>query len=90
MKEAGSGMRTRSSIEGSFPKEERYFFCGEPAGTSGFHNASTSDIDMKVHRCAMELKDADLLAKLASGDLITLEAKYYSICLPALYNRARS
>ena len=72
--EGCSGMRTCSSIEQSFLKQERCFFCDEPAGTSGFHNASTYDIAMKVRRCAMELKDADLLAKLASGDLIALEA----------------
>ena len=83
-------MRTRSSIERSFLKEERCFFCDEPAGTSGFHNASTYDIDMKVCRCALELENADLLAKLASGDLIALEVKYHSKCLAALYNRARS
>ncbi len=48
------------------------------------------DIDMKVRRCAMELEDTALLAKLASGDMIALEAKYHSKFLATLYNRTRA
>ena len=35
----------------------------------------TYDIDVKVHRCAIKLEGAALLAKLESGDKIALEAK---------------
>ena len=31
-----------------------------------------------------------LLAKLASGDMIVLKAKYHTRCLALLYNRARA
>ena len=36
------------------------------------------------------LSDDRLLAKLAVGDMIAVEAKYHSSCLAQLYNRRRS
>ena len=63
-----SVMRTCSSHGRVDLKEASCFLCDEPAGTAGLHNASTYDIDMKVRRCAMELEDTALLAKLAPGD----------------------
>ena len=85
-------MQTRSShgsVESVELNEDRCFFCDEPAGSACLHNASTYDIDRKVCRCALELEDTSLLAKLAPGDMIALEAKYHGRCLVALYNRAR-
>jgi len=35
------------------------------------------------------LQDTELLARLSSGDLIALEAKYHTKCLVGLYNRVR-
>ena len=66
------------------------FFCDEPAGSAALHNACTYDIDRKVRKCALELEDTALLAKLSPGDMIALEAKYHSRCLAALYNKART
>ena len=43
----------------------------------------------KVSECACELQDTALLAKLAAGHMIAIEAKYHNRCLCALYNRAR-
>ncbi|MGH0140059.1 UNVERIFIED_CONTAM: hypothetical protein FKN15_071279 [Acipenser sinensis] len=37
---------------------------------------------------AIELQDTALLARLAPGDMIALEAKYHLKCLVKLYNRA--
>ena len=88
--EVKESMQTRSSHGRIDLKEARCFFCDEPAGSAGLHNASTYDIDMKVRKCAMELKDTSLLAKLAPGDMIALEAKYHRKCLATLYNRART
>ncbi len=34
----------------------------------------TYNIDQKVHRCSLDLKDNVLLAKLAPGDMIAVEA----------------
>ncbi|MES9880446.1 MAG: hypothetical protein ABW185_06135, partial [Sedimenticola sp.] len=50
--------------------------------------ASTFDIDLRVRECAHELQDTQLLAKLAPGDMIALEAKYHAKCIVALYNKA--
>ena len=85
-----SAMQTRSSHEIVDLKEAKCFLCDEAAGSAGLHNASTYDIDMRVRKCAMELEDSSLLAKLAPGDMIALVAKYHRRCLVALYNRARA
>ena len=65
------------------------FFCGEASGNSGIHEAATFQIDKRVRACAVQLKDTELLAKLSTGDMVALEAKYHSKCLVGLYNRAR-
>ena len=44
---------------------------------------------MKVQRCALQLEDRELLAKLSAGDMIALETKYHWNCLTTLYNKAR-
>ena len=64
-------------------------FCNEPAGTTNLHEASTHKLDMKVRRCALQLEDRKLLAKLSAGDMIALEAKCHRNCLTTLYNKAR-
>ena len=50
--------------------EDRCFFCDETAGSSCLHNASTYDVGSC--KCALELEDTTLLAKLALHDMITL------------------
>ena len=47
-------------------------------------------LNMRVRRCALELEDTAQLAKLAPGDMIALETKYYWKGLPKLYNRTRA
>lgn len=85
------GVQTRSSTDVIDAKKEICFFCGEPPESDeAFHHVSTYDLDREVRQCALELEDTALLAKLAPGDLIALEAKYHHKCLAALYNRARS
>ncbi len=88
--EANFGVRTRSSVERHDYEEEVCLFCNEPGGTAGLHCACTHDINRDIRKCAIELEDAFLLAKLAAGDMIAIEAKYHSKCLAALYNKARS
>ncbi len=80
-------MQTRSQHD-SIDYQAICIFCDEPAGYAGFHNACTYDIDMKVRKCALELNDTAILAKLSAGDMIAIEAKYRRKCLVALYNRA--
>ena len=43
------------------------------------------EIDKNVWRCATELGDTELLAKLSAGDMVAIEAKYHRNCLRALY-----
>ena len=45
-------------------------------------------LDTRVQKCAHDLQDERLLAKLSSKDMIAQEAKYYPKCLFALYNKA--
>lgn len=69
--------------------EPTCFFYNETAGAGVLHNASTYQIDANVRRCAFELEDTALLAKLTTGDMIAIEAKYHHNCLRSLYNKAR-
>ena len=46
-------------------------------------------MDANVHKCALQLGDQILPAKLSAGDLISQEAVYHSKCLVALYNKAQ-
>ena len=68
---------------------EQCFFC-EEHDSSNLHSALTFEVDKKVRECAALLNDGRLIAKLTSGDMIAIEAKYHSKCLVSLYNRARS
>ena len=42
----------------------------------GLHNSSTFDADHKVRKMVTELEDRILMSRMASGDLIAIEAKY--------------
>ena len=61
---------------------------GEKEGT--LHAFSTFDADKNVRSMAKELHDAQLLSRIAAGDLIAIEAKYHLPCLVKLRNRYRS
>ena len=47
------------------------------------------ELDRNVREYADLLNDNKLIAKLSSGDLIAIEAKYHKACLVKLYNKAR-
>ena len=70
--------------------EELCFFCNQVAGSLGLQKASTFELDRKVRESAIKLKRNDLLAKLSSGDMIAIDAKYHARCLVSLYNDLRS
>ena len=61
------------------------FFCDKDSGD--LHQAATFSVDTRVRKCALELHDTVLLAKLSAGDLISQEAVRHSSCLVSLYNR---
>ena len=63
------------------------FFCDRGAGIAGLHDVTTMGMDQTVRMYATELQDTRLLAKLAPGDMVALEAKYHKTCQCDLYNR---
>ena len=46
--------------------------------------------DVSVNVMAIQMSDTSLLGKLASGDLVVLEAKYHFTCLTKNRNQCRS
>ena len=54
------------------------FFCDQSSGE--IHLVSTMKLDRNVRKCAMELQDTVLLAKLAGGDMISQDAVYHRAC----------
>lgn len=77
--------RCRSSFQ-EMPKD-CCFFCGE-GPLESLHEVATMHLDSRVRKCAHDLQDESLLAKLSAGDMIALDAKYHLQCLVSLYNRA--
>ena len=61
-------------------------FCDDSSGT--LRQASTFNIDARIQKCALQLEDKVLLAKLSSGNVISQEVVYHPKCLVALYNKA--
>ena len=53
------------------------------------HEVSTKEVDCKVGKCALALKDTELISKLAPADMIALEAKYHTKCFLRLYDNAK-
>ncbi|KAK1876983.1 Lipoprotein-releasing system ATP-binding protein LolD [Dissostichus eleginoides] len=82
-------VHTRSAHSHPQSTEPTCFICNEPAGSADLHNSSTYNIHTNVRKCALELEDTVLLAKLAAEDMIAIEDKYHHHCLRSLYNRAR-
>ena len=66
------------------------FLCDETDEKETLFNASTFNFDSNIREWAQILCDEKLLAKLSTGDLIALEAKYHKRCLTSLYCRVRS
>ncbi len=65
-------------------------FCGKSDGN--MHNAeSFKTFDAKVREMATELRDTQLIAKLAAGsDVVAIDWYYHKDCYTALCNRHRS
>ena len=85
------GTRRRSGSVGRDEQREvpLCIFCDRPHDSkSPLHAAATFGIDFKVRNAARELNDTKLLAKLAGGDMIAIEAKYHTACLAKYYRRA--
>ena len=79
----------KSILVDDYTREYTCLLCDQPAGSEGLHETATKRLGKKVWECACELQDTALLAKLAAGDMIPIEAKYHNRCPCALFNRAR-
>ena len=50
----------------------------------------TLPLHAKLQRCAENLLDDKLLAKLSAGDMVSQEYMYHAACLTGVYNRERA
>ena len=66
------------------------FICEISGTLKDLRRASTFKLDTKVRKCALQLKDSKLLAKLSDGDLIAQKAKYHPACLTDLYRKTQA
>ncbi len=78
--------RNNSGAAANASFQDKCFFCGVASGD--LHQASTFNVDSRVRKCAIDLEDTLLLAKLSAGDMISQEAVYHDRCPVSLYNRA--
>eukprot|EP00795_Rhopilema_esculentum_P014897 gene14897-6037_t len=84
-----SPVKARRSSQAAFNPHHRCFFCENQDEPQNLHSASTIEIDKNVRESSILLNDRKIIAKLAAGDLIAIEAKYHAKYLVAFYNRAR-
>lgn len=87
-----SPVKTRRSSSEHLQQDhtkETCIFCDQVAGPSGLHKACTFEVDFKVRKCATELCDTRLMAKLAAGDMVAIDAKYHAKCLAQLYKKTQ-
>ncbi|KAL9982064.1 hypothetical protein ACROYT_G010854 [Oculina patagonica] len=82
--------RTSTGLNKPNQQTPQCFFCEKEDRSENLHLALTPDVDERVRECATLLSDSKLFAKLSSGDLTAIDAKYHSKCLTNLYNRTRS
>ena len=76
------GKRTRlSQVYSTDRITQNYcFFCDQPAAINEMREVQTFGLEAQVRSAAVLLNDTGLLAKLSSGDMIALEAKYHLKC----------
>ena len=77
---------TRQSATQEASTKHVCFFCGDEDTVDTLHEAATFGLNKKVSKCATDLQDQQLLAKLSAGDLIAQDAGcLVSLCLVTLY-----
>ena len=64
------------------------FFCSQQETKEKLREVCTCQVDYRERKCAHDLQDENLLAKLSAGDFIAQEAKYHAKCLTNLYYSA--
>ncbi|KAK3909702.1 Cis-prenyltransferase 4, chloroplastic [Frankliniella fusca] len=82
--------QTRSAGVGPLHlKSNICFLCKSADTADNLHLCSTKEVHENIRESAKQVGDTDLLAILATADVIALEAKYHLKCLTKLYNKAR-
>ena len=76
------GKRARTHSSEATTSDTSCFFCGK-SGTETLHEVATFQVDTRVRKCAAQVGDNELMARLSMGDMVVLEAKYHSKCLLA-------
>ena len=67
------------------------FFCDQPSSEKeSLHEVMTLQVDSRVRKVATMTQDKRILAKLAGGDMVAIEAAYHRRCLASYYNIERS
>lgn len=85
-----SSRQTRSAGVGPLQlKGNVCFLCKSFDSPENLHLCSTKEVHQHISDSAKKVGDTDLLALLATADVIALEAKYHLKCLTKLYNKAR-
>ena len=64
------------------------FFCDTESGE--MHQASTMTLDANIRKCATDMWDSRIIAKLSAGDVVSREAWYHKSCLTKYSNKYRS
>ncbi|KAE8737192.1 hypothetical protein FOCC_FOCC017347, partial [Frankliniella occidentalis] len=86
----GPGRQTRSAGVGPVHlKSNVCFLCKSVDSLENLHLCSTKEVHEHISESARKVGDTELLAILATADVIALEAKYHLKCLTKLYNKAR-
>ena len=91
----GSSAGQRKSRRGSLPDEFKSgnvinmcIFCKKSDDV--LHSCETLELDKTLREQAEAMQDTDLLATIAGGDLVAIEAKYHKQCMDAFRVRYRS
>ena len=58
-----------------------FIFCDEQG--NDLHQVLTLEVDRDVNEMAIQMQDSQLIAKLAAGDMVAIEAKYHPRCMLA-------
>lgn len=72
------------------PFNKLCLFCGEVGNKNELRRAATLGLDRKVKECAKVVGDKHLLAELAAGDMVAVNAVYHRACLTRLYRKAET
>ena len=80
----------RPSTSSCEPFDKLCLFCGEVGKKKELRRAATLGLDRKVKECAQVVGDRHLLAELAAGDMVAINAVYHRPCLTRLYRKAET